>query len=81
MNNKEVQDYSRQEKLIRSNLITAKEEGRCEGKIEGRIEGRVEGKIEIAKKMITNNETLEKISLFTDLSLEEIKKLKEEEQD
>ena len=71
MNNKEVQDYSRQEKLIRSNLITAKEEGRCEGKIEG--------KIEIAKKMLINNETLEKISLFTDLSPEEIKKLKEEQ--
>lgn len=71
MNDKEVQDYSRQEKLIRSNIKTAKDEGI--------VEGERNKQLEIAKMFIQNTETsLEQISLCTGLSLEEVKKLQDE---
>lgn len=67
MNDKEVQDYNRKEKLIRSNLKTAKEEGLAEGKLE------------VAKMLLLNTETpLEQISLCTNISLEELQKLQKE---
>lgn len=75
MNDKEVQDYSRQEKLIKSNIKTAKDEGIAEGI----IQGKQEEKLEIAKMFLQNTKTpLEQISLCTVLSLEELKKLQEE---
>ena len=46
----------------------------------GKIEGKAEGKIEIAKNMIKNNEPLEKIINYTELSENEIKKLYNEKQ-
>ena len=77
-----MQSYAAHEKLLRDQLedakIEAKEEGKIEGILEGILEGKLEEKIEIAKNMIFNNIPLEKISLFTNLSLEEIKNLKEE---
>ena len=58
---------------------TSYEEGKIEGKIEGKMEGRIEGKnkrnIEIALKMKQMGEPLEKISAYTDLSIDEIKQL------
>ena len=71
MNNKEVQDYSREEKLIETNLKTAKEEGR--------IEGATNKQLEIAKKMLQANKSLEEISLFTGLSIRELEELKKED--
>ena len=58
-----VQDYSAQEKLIRSNLQDAKEEGIALG----HAEGEKNKQLEIAKIMLNSNEPLEKISLFTRL--------------
>ena len=55
-----VQDYSAQEKLIRSNLQDAKEEGIALG----HAEGEKNKQLEIAKIMLNSNEPLEKISLF-----------------
>lgn len=50
-------------------------EGRAEGLVEGRTEGLIEGRIEIAKAMLLANETIEKIELYTGLSIEEINKI------
>ena len=75
MNNKEVQDYSREEKLIETNLKTAKEEGRYEGI----LEGATNKQLEIAKKMLQANKSLEEISLFTGLSIRELEELKKED--
>ncbi len=54
---------------LKNSLDTAKEEGK--------EEGREERTIEIALEMIKNNESLEKIALYTRLSQEEIMKLKD----
>lgn len=50
-----------------------------EGKNEGKIEGRDERNIEIALKMMKRGESAEKISEYTDLSIEEINQLKPSE--
>ncbi|MFG6319965.1 MAG: Rpn family recombination-promoting nuclease/putative transposase [Clostridia bacterium] len=56
------------------------EEGRAEGLQEGRIEGKREGnkeaKKEVAKKMLSKNISIEEIMEFTNLTKEEIEKLK-----
>lgn len=71
MGNEYVQDYSIQEKLIRSRIDTAKNEGLAEGERNKQLE--------IAKMIIKNtNTSLEKISLCTGLSIEEVTKLKNE---
>jgi predicted transposase/invertase (TIGR01784 family) len=51
------------------------EEGRQEGREEGKIQGKIEGKIEVAKNLldILDDET---ISKKTGLSVEQIKKLR-----
>ena len=58
----------------------ALEEGRKEGKKEGKKEGREEGKkqkqIEIAKELLKENMTVNKIEKITGLSIEEIKQIK-----
>ena len=62
----------------------AKEEGSEEGREEGRREGKTEGisigeknkKIEIAKKMKARNIPIEEIMELTELSKEEIEKIK-----
>ena len=62
-----------------SQLETAKMEGREEGIEKGIEKGREEGRsiamIEIAKQMLRDNESYEKIERFTKLTLDEIKKL------
>jgi predicted transposase/invertase (TIGR01784 family) len=58
---------------------TSYEEGKVEGIVEGKAEGRNERDIEIALKMKKMGEPLEKISLITGLSIEEINKLNPEE--
>ena len=56
------------------------EEGRKEGKKEGKKGGREEGKkqkqIEIAKELLKENMTVNKIEKITGLSIEEIKQIK-----
>lgn len=51
------------------------EDARQEGLQEGRQEGRQEGKIEIAKIMLKDGESIEKIIKYTGLSKEEIENL------
>ena len=46
------------------------------GKIEGKIEGKKEKSIEIAKKMLKEKVPIEMIEKFTELSKEEIEKIK-----
>ena len=53
-----------------------KEVGKKEGKKEGIVQGRNEAKEEIAKKMISKNISIEEIKDITNLSIEEIQKLK-----
>lgn len=63
-------------------LKEGKAEGLKEGRVEGLKEGRAEGvkqsKIDIAKAMLKENCVIELIAKVTDLSIKEIKKLKEE---
>ena len=71
-------------------ITDARQEGREEGRKEGIKEGEVRGeargkeigkeenKIEIAKKMLEAKVDIEKISEFTGLTIEEVEKLKED---
>jgi len=56
---------------------TAKEDGLQQGKEEGLKEGEKKAKIEIAKKLLKQGLDDKNISSITDLSIEEIKKLRE----
>lgn len=57
------------------------EEGRAEGRLEGKLEGRLEGKLEsqqqIAKNLLNACIDINIISKATDLSVEEIEKLRD----
>ncbi len=53
----------------------AKEQARDEGLAEGRAKGMAEGKREIAKKLLNLGDSIEKISIVTGLSQEEIQAL------
>ena len=50
-------------------------EGRAEGRAEGLAEGRVEGKVEVVVQMLREKLSLEMIAKFTNLTLDEIKKI------
>ncbi|UCM85920.1 MAG: Rpn family recombination-promoting nuclease/putative transposase [Rickettsia endosymbiont of Culicoides impunctatus] len=52
--------------------------GEARGKAEGKTEGKAEEKIATAKEMLIDNEPMERIVKYTKLTLEKIKKLKEE---
>ena len=52
------------------------QKGRAEGRVEGRVEGKHNREIEIAKKMLLKNKNIEEIIDFTDLTKEEIEKLR-----
>jgi predicted transposase/invertase (TIGR01784 family) len=52
-------------------------EGLKEGLEKGKQEGLQTAKLETAKKMLSLNEPIEKIALITDLSIEDIEKLKQ----
>ncbi|MCX4303062.1 MAG: hypothetical protein OSJ66_03520 [Clostridia bacterium] len=56
--------------------IDEKEWAKKEGHEEGRIEGNKEAKKEVAKKMLSKNISIEEIMEFTNLTKEEIEKLK-----
>ena len=53
-----------------------REEGKAEGKAEGISEGKNERNIEIARNMLKDNISVESISKYTDLSINEINSLK-----
>ncbi|BDR55446.1 hypothetical protein [Xylocopilactobacillus apis] len=51
-------------------------EGKVEGRAEGKVQGKVEGKQEFARKLMNKGMSIQEISDLTDLSIEEIEKLK-----
>ena len=67
-----VHDYDH-EKVNKMLMNTEKELG----KQEGIIEGEKNKAIEIARKLLQENISIEKVSEITSLSIEELKKLKE----
>ena len=69
---KYVQELWLNEVLHRSELQSSYDDGFNEGKNSGFNEG----KIEIALKMLENNKSLDEIKLYTNISIEEINKLK-----
>ena len=74
MNKEYVQDYSKEEKLIRSNLELAF----MEGHISGLAEGELKKQLEIAKMLMQDDDiSIEKVSKYTGLSKEKLLKLKE----
>jgi predicted transposase YdaD len=74
----EVYDYiSMQIGKKRSELQTAKEDGKFEGKIEGRLEGEKNKAIEIAKNSIKQGLDNQTISLITGLEISTIESLRE----
>lgn len=75
---KYVADEETQEKLNKWDIHIAENKGYEQGIQEGIQEGIKSEKIEIAKKLIKMNMPLEDIKKITNLSKEEIKKLKEE---
>jgi predicted transposase/invertase (TIGR01784 family) len=58
------------------NFTEGMEQGEIKGRVEGKIEGIEQGKVEIAKKMLAKNKTMEEIIELTELSYEQIEKLK-----
>ncbi|PTQ55099.1 MAG: Signal transduction histidine kinase [Candidatus Carbobacillus altaicus] len=55
-----------------------REEGRAEGRAEGLAEGERQKAIEIAREMLAEGDSPERVARLTKLSLEEIEKLKQQ---
>ena len=51
-------------------------EGRAEGLADGRTEGRVEGRLDVAKEMLVDGMSTDKIVKYTGLSVEEVDALR-----
>ena len=66
-----------EEKGIEKGIEKGRKEGKEEGRIEGKKEGKEEGRKEFALKLLAHNFPLDEIANLTDLSIEEIKKLKQ----
>ena len=83
MTPEERANYSYYQKKLysdRDELVAAEARGEARGIEKGREEGREEGEnkkaVKIAKAMLLDGDTIEKISKITGLSLEQIEKLK-----
>ena len=61
---------------LKNSLDTAFDEGREEGREEGRGEGREQRTLEIAKEMLTEGESAERIARFTGLEPAIVEELK-----
>lgn len=70
----EAQEYEESLKTYRD-IKNSIDTARDEGEKKGREEGKIEGKIEIARLMISERESTDRIAKFTGLSKEEIEKL------
>ena len=80
---RELQEYEDSLKAyrdIKNSLDSAEEKGRIKGRAEGRIEGRAEGRdersLEIAREMLCDGESVEKIIRYTGLARQQIEELK-----
>ena len=73
-------EWALRDQGYRDGLSQGKAEGFSQGKVEGKAEGISEGKnernIEIARNMLKDNISVESISKYTDLSINEINSLK-----
>ncbi|GHU94296.1 hypothetical protein FACS1894208_05100 [Clostridia bacterium] len=58
-----------------SELFQAEKKGRQEGEAKGKAEGKAEGKFEIARALISDGMSVEKVAALTKLSVAEISKL------
>ncbi len=75
----ELETYDKYWDSIRSEktlLIDVENKGIAKGIIKGEIKGKKERNIEIAKKLLRKNMPIEQIAEITDLTVEEIRKLK-----
>lgn len=66
-----AEDFMKQKKKMA-------EQARKEGKVEGKLEGIIESMRKLIKNMLENGENIEKIKLYTGLSVKEIKKIEKE---
>ena len=80
---RELQEYEDSLKAyrdIKNSLESAEEKGRLKGRAEGRVEGRAEGRdersLEIAREMLRDGESVEKIIRYTGLARQQIEELK-----
>ncbi len=80
-----IEDRRVAESSVKTSWLEGKQEGRLEGKIEGKIEGKLESKIEgkiqrnieIAREMLDDGASVEKIIKYTGLTDEEIGRLRD----
>ena len=76
-----VNEQEEQEKVYNTYMALAAETGENKGRLEGRIEGHLEGRLEekqtIVKNSLKNNLDIETIAKITNLSIEEIQKIKD----
>jgi len=56
-------------------LLEGETKGRLEGEIKGRLEGKLEERIQIAQNMLHSGISIDLITQFTGLSLEQIERL------
>ncbi len=61
--------------VMRNERAEGREEGRAEGRAEGLAEGREEKAIEMARAMLQDGESVEKIMRYTKLSREQIENM------
>ncbi|CAM3688877.1 Rpn family recombination-promoting nuclease/putative transposase [Brevibacillus invocatus] len=81
-------EYESRKKAIQDELFAAREaeirqqrareEGLAEGRTEGRTEGERQKALEIAREMLVEGDSLERVAKLTKLPLEEIEKLKQQ---
>ena len=69
-------EWALRDQGYRDGLSQGKAEGKAEGREEGKAEGKNERNIEIARNMLKDNISVESISKYTDLSINEINSLK-----
>jgi predicted transposase/invertase (TIGR01784 family) len=67
--------YQKQSVHSQDILSAAEAKGEAKGKAEGKVEGRAEEKMEIARAMLLEGDSIEKIGKITGLTNEEIEKL------
>jgi len=66
------------ENAIREGKKQIREQGWKDGLADGKSAGEVKGRVEVAKMMLQNGESLEKIKLYTGLSEEQIREAQKE---
>ena len=75
----EFRTYYDAEEMQRKLVNSARLDGYDAGVIKGKEEGAKGRELSIAKAMLKENETIDKIAKYTGLSYEEIERLKKEE--